>query len=181
MPVTNDYFSRSFRQSGVPRADSPRWLGGQSMGPSGRSTISRRTVWKHCPNNQYCTSKNGRSVPYLRTVRPARTVRQTSSKQKQSTRWIETKRRKNSWWTWRIAGCRAPRGRSARGGQSSLSLKMRSQPLVSIHGSPNQLNLLRHDLGEMWSVPSRFYAPKLEPSNELNRREPNHSRAIPKS
>jgi hypothetical protein len=41
-----------------------------------RSARSRRIVQKYDPNNQYCTSKYGRSVANPRTVRPARTVRQ---------------------------------------------------------------------------------------------------------
>jgi hypothetical protein len=72
-------------------------------------------------------------------------------------------------------------GLSARCGQSSLSPKPRSQTPLSIHGSPKQLELLKKDLREMWSVPRGCYAPKLKTSNELNRRESNHNWAQPKT
>jgi hypothetical protein len=93
--------------------------------------------------------------------------------------------RKNKWWTgWTLGhadGPHLPGELSARCGQSSLSPITRSQPLLSISGSPKRFELLRKYLGEMWSVPRGSYAPKLEPSNELNRRESNHNRALPKS
>jgi hypothetical protein len=54
--------SKGLRQSTVPGADGPRWTGGQSV-------RTRRTVRKIFPNNQYRTSKYGRSVIYPRTVR----------------------------------------------------------------------------------------------------------------
>jgi hypothetical protein len=50
-------------------ANSPRWIGGQSARP-------RRTVRNCYPNNQYFSSKYGRSVATPWTVRPARTVQQ---------------------------------------------------------------------------------------------------------
>jgi hypothetical protein len=66
---------------------------------------------------------------------------------------------------------RPPSGLSATREQNSPNLKPQARAHLSIHGSPKRLELLRKDLGDMWSVPRGCYAPKLEPSNELNRRE----------
>jgi hypothetical protein len=67
--------SKGLRQFAVPgrtarmdQADCPR-------GPGGPSAGSPRTVGKSLPNHQYCTSKNGSSILYLRTVRVRWTVR----------------------------------------------------------------------------------------------------------
>jgi hypothetical protein len=57
----------------------------------------------------------------------------------------------------------APGGLSATCGQSSLSSRTRKQLLISVHGSPKQLKLLRQDLGEMLSVHRGCYAPNLRP------------------
>jgi hypothetical protein len=127
-----------------------------------------------------------------RATRTARTVSdkqsncpQTPCNQNQLPRRIKPRARKNkqrTGWTQGLADCLLlPGGLSARCRRSSLSLKTRSQPLISIHGSPKWLELLRKDLGEKWSVPRRCYTPKLEPSNELNRRKSNCNRAQPKS
>jgi hypothetical protein len=64
--------------------------------------------------------------------------------------------------------------------QNSPGWKPRSQPPLSQHGSPKRLELLRKDLGKMWSVPRGCYAPNLGSSNELNRQESNRHRTQPK-
>jgi hypothetical protein len=52
--------------------------------------------------------------------------------------------------------------------QNSPIWKPRSQPPLSHHGFPKRLELLRKDLGKIWSVPRGCYAPKLGSSNEIN-------------
>jgi hypothetical protein len=100
---------------------------------------------------------------------------QTTRNKNLETPWIETplvQELKNKGRTRVLMDCTPTRSRwSARHAQSYLSSKMRSQPLVSIRGSPKRLELLRQDLGEMSSVPGGCYDPKLEPSNELKYRE----------
>jgi hypothetical protein len=144
------------------------------------------TVRKNSPRNQCCTSKYEWSVPYPQTVReqPVPWGRsetgggdgpQTARNENLETPWIETplvQELKNKGRTRVLMDCTPTRsGWSARHAQSYLSSKMRSQPLVSIRGSPKRLELLRQDLGEMSSVPGGCYDPKLEPSNELKYRE----------
>jgi hypothetical protein len=58
---------------------------------------------------------------------------------------------------------------------------MQARAHLSIQGSPKRLELLRKDLGEMWSIPRGCYASKLELSNKLNLRELNLNRALPKA
>jgi hypothetical protein len=76
---------------------------------------------------------------------------------------------------------RATGGQSVGLEQNSPSSKTRSQPLLPIHGSPKQLELLGKDLGEMSRDPRGCYAPNHGSSNKLNRRESNRNRALPKS
>jgi hypothetical protein len=56
----------------------------------------------------------------------------------------------------------------------------RAPQLLSFHGSPKQLELLRKGLGKMWSVPRGCYAPKLGSSNEIKRWESNRHLTQPK-
>jgi hypothetical protein len=72
-------------------------------------------------------------------------------------------------------------GWSARHGNSSPGLKLKEPKHLSVHGSPKRLELLRKDLGEMWSVLMGCFAPKFRSSNELNCWESNRYRALPKA
>jgi hypothetical protein len=76
---------------------------------------------------------------------------QTTCNDTQPLRRIEPRTRKNKRGTGQTQGLTdcpcLPGGLSSRCGQSCSSPKMRSQPLLSIHGSPKWLELLRIDLG----------------------------------
>jgi hypothetical protein len=75
LKATRKHNSRSegLRQSMVPRADHPHGPRGLSAGPGRLSTGLLRTVRNSLLSHQYCTSKNGLSVPYPRTVHMAKT------------------------------------------------------------------------------------------------------------
>jgi hypothetical protein len=155
-------------------ADSPRGAGSRSKNETRTTSAAPRNTDGQYPTRgrSECNlchmdglrPPGGRSANYLQWNSTSPTDRTTYT-QEQETNWMNTR----------------PHGLSARCGQSCSSPKTRSQPLLSIHGSPKWLELLRKDLGEMWSIPGGCYAPKLEPSNELNCRESNHNRALPKS
>jgi hypothetical protein len=55
-------------------------------GPGGPSASTGQTVRKCHPNFQYCTSKNGQSVPYPRTVRGQLVPRRLSATSRQTVR-----------------------------------------------------------------------------------------------
>jgi hypothetical protein len=180
----------------VPGADGPRC-------PGGRSVRCRRTVREVSTDGPKLLCEQPVLHLEIRTVRTlpvdgaratcaTRTVRdpqadgpQTPCNKTQLVQQIEPWTHKNKWRTGRTLGHmdypHLPSGLSARCEQSSSSPKMRSQPLLSIHGSPKRLELLRKDLGEMWSIPRRCYTQKLETSNKLNWWESNRNRALPKS
>jgi hypothetical protein len=124
----------------VEAADCPQGL-------SGPSASTGQTVRKCHLNDQYCTSKNETFVPYSRTVREqlilrglsatsGRTVRNTVQPKSTSPTYQTTNAQKQvtNWMNARL---------SARCGQSSSSMKTRSQPFLSIRGSPKRLELLR--------------------------------------
>jgi hypothetical protein len=191
---------RNSRSSRLSLLRSLGWTfrGDRADGPLGTREQSTRPWWTVCkssPSNQYCTSKYGRSVPYPHMVYEELVPHgrsetgadgpQTAYNKNLVATQIKTsliQELRNRWQTRVLADCPPTKRRqSIRHGQSCSSTKMRSQPLLSIHGSPKPLDLLRKDLGEMWSVPRGWCAPKFEPSNELNRRESNHNRSLPKS
>jgi hypothetical protein len=135
------------------RADSPQTPGGQS-GPHADSPARTRTV----------RPARGRSGT------PTRTVRQTSCSKTLTPRKIYAWAHKNWMNTRRTCTSRTVRGLWADSPpaleQNSPRWKPRSQHPLSHHGSPKRLELLRKDLGKMWSVPRGCYAPKLGSSNE---------------
>jgi hypothetical protein len=73
---------------------------------------------------------------------------------------------------------RHPSGLSAMSGQSNPTTNSQAPPPICPFFSQTAL---WKDLGDMWGVPRGRYAPKLESSNELNRRESNCNRARPKT
>jgi hypothetical protein len=145
-------------------ADCPRALRGRSANYGGCSV-------KHRQNNPTSTSTHGQSVPRPRTVRKQlvsrglsamskRTVRQTTSHQKPLANQIKTKALKNTRRTRRTPGQKpstqtvrthhadGPRDANRRG-NSSPKTNSRAPYLLSFHGSPKRLKLLRNDLGKM--------------------------------
>jgi hypothetical protein len=149
------------------RADRPQAQGGPSEKATRTSSTAPRIT--DCPRPT--RGPSARTRPSSLT---SRTIRQTSSNQMYQTKRIKTCTRKNTRRTRHqicllLADCPCALGElSTRHENTSPNSKMRGQPLLSIHGSPKRLELLRKDLGEMWSVPRRCYTPKLESSNELN-------------
>jgi hypothetical protein len=135
----------------------------------GQSAIPRWKVWP----------AHGRSGT------PTRTVRQTSRRKTLTPRKIYTWAHKNWTNTRRTCTSRTVRRLWADSPpaleQNSPRWKLRSQPPLSDYGSPKWLELLRKDLGKMWSVPRGCYAPKAGSSNELNRWESNRHQTQPKT
>jgi hypothetical protein len=146
-------------------------LADRSRSPRGRSATHDGLSVKRKQNDPTGTSTRGRSVPCPRTVREqlvprgqfattGRTVCQTPSHQKPLANRIETKALKNTRRTRRTLG---PKGStrtvhthhadSSRGanqrGSSSPRANSRAPYLLSFHGSPKRLKLLRKDLGKM--------------------------------
>jgi hypothetical protein len=107
------------------KANCGAW-GGQAdslQGPGVRSAWLRRTVRKSCPNNQYCTSKNGRSVRYQRTVRPARTVGQPWADSPENHFRLKTPNDKDR----------------MRGAQEQLAGRHRARPLEEVYITPKTM------------------------------------------
>jgi hypothetical protein len=197
-PKLKATWKRNSRSKGLrqPRADGPRCPGGWSarcrqmvreVSADGSKLLPEQPVL-HLEIQMVCTllADSPRATCATRTVHdPQADGPQTPCNKTQLVQQIEPRTSKNKRRTWRTLGCadypRLPSGLSARCRQSNSSPKTSSQPFLSIHGSPKQLELLRKDLEEMWSVPRRWYNPKLETSNELNRWESNRNRALLKS
>jgi hypothetical protein len=156
------------------KADHQQAHGGPSENATQTSSTAPRKMDRLWPTrgpfegNSYCADVCDKQEDYL----------QTPCNQNQLPRRIKRRMRKNKQrtkWTQGLADCpHLPCG------QRCSSSKTRSQPLLSIHGSLKWLELLRKDLGEMWSVCRGCCARKLEPLNELNRWESNRNRALPK-
>jgi hypothetical protein len=153
------------RHTFVPRI---RYLGFTTRGKKGPLTTtgdlsackSKRTLIQLLTVNTPRITYHPRPTPgpsvRKRQSASSQAVRQTSSNQKCQTKRIKMNRRKSSRRTRRTLDLLAPRGPSAcpgglstRHGNSSPNSKTRGQPLLSIHGSPKRLKLLRQDLGEM--------------------------------
>jgi hypothetical protein len=148
--------SKGLKQSAQPRQTVSVEAADYQRGPGGPSASIGRTVQKCHPNFQYCTSKNGSSVPYSRTVRGQLALHELSATSRSVYKHCATKinfpdgsnhehtRTSGELDERRPHGLSAPTRRTvARCGQSSSILKTRSQPFLSIHGSPKQLEILR--------------------------------------